>query len=568
MMMIDEDSPSIADPRATKRRKKVQLTFCRSLLETPPKSPQPRCSSPSICSTAGGEAKEPRKKLYGRESSAPSTPSSPPPTSTASHVDLVFLLSCDAICQDFLMPHFSFHELLALERTSKAVRDVVRRKRWWQVKVDRLRGADDRADQLLSRYSSSLSLSHPEYHKKMISKYLTDTSKVVSNIRASSCRKCCKFFSLEGTCHKAFTVDSSAKFVFLQEEGEVCAMELTTNKSRRGVELRPLTTFSVVQADQYCSMLATHHQLLFHVTYQQLHVWNWQKQGQRVEVTHPSETDLMGLGLARAVIIRANRLIIGSNDSQPSQPTTGAALITIWQMDCHNVATDNQISFKPENQISVRPQKEEMPSEFGAILGMKPTSISLDGDDGVVAVALGLYCFSQTNASISIGQVVFYDIGSGKTFGWRQFPAAASCVRVDSRQRKAIVGLEKRDNNDLPYVVVVDIDSGDTLKRLRSKMWGARCLWTDWKRLVFTGDDDGLVMWDVAFGKDDLADKRLVDVDEVMATQLSGSCNGLPVTDRICDIVFDGFHLVVYTRGSSRAAVRLLDFLKLNSIKF
>ena len=60
-------------------------------------------------------------------------------------------------------------------------------------------------------------------------------------------------------------------------------MELTTNKSRRGVELRPLTTFSVVQADQYCSMLATHHQLLFHVTYQQLHVWNWQKQGQRVE---------------------------------------------------------------------------------------------------------------------------------------------------------------------------------------------------------------------------------------------------------------------------------------------
>jgi len=57
-------------------------------------------------------------------------------------------------------------------------------------------------------------------------------------------------------------------------------------------------------------------------------------------------------------------------------------------------------------------------------------------------------------------------------------------------------------------------------------------------------------------------------VDEVMASHLSGACNGLPVTDRICDVVFDGFHLIVYTRGSSRAAVRLLDFLKLNSIKF
>ena len=37
------------------------------------------------------------------------------------------------------------------------------------------------------------------------------------------------------------------------------------------------------KAHRVSSMLATHQQLLFHVTYQQFHVWNWRKQGERVE---------------------------------------------------------------------------------------------------------------------------------------------------------------------------------------------------------------------------------------------------------------------------------------------
>ena len=111
----------------------------------------------------------------------------------------------------------------------------------------------------------------------------------------------------------------------------------------------------------------------------------------------------------------------------------------------------------------------------------------------------------------------------------------------------------------------MDIDSGDSLKRLRAKMWGPRCLWTDWKRLVFTGDDDGLLAWEIPFDTDDPG--CVVDTDESTATSLSG-CNGLPVTDRICDVFFDGFHLLVFTRGGQKATVRLLDFLKLNSVKF
>ena len=89
--------------------------------------------------------------------------------------------------------------------------------------------------------------------------------------------------SLEATCHKAFSVHESAKVIFVQEEGDCVVMELTTNKSKRGAELRPLLLFPVVQTEQYCSLLASYRQLLFHITYQQLHVWNWQMDGRQIE---------------------------------------------------------------------------------------------------------------------------------------------------------------------------------------------------------------------------------------------------------------------------------------------
>ena len=116
-------------------------------------------------------------------------------TSLASvHFDLRFLLVCDAISRDFLLPHFSFHDLLALERTCKPIRDVIRQKRWWKVKVEEFRAADRKAAELLSRYSSAMSLEHPDYHRKMISKYLKDSSNVMANLKSASCRKCTKAF--------------------------------------------------------------------------------------------------------------------------------------------------------------------------------------------------------------------------------------------------------------------------------------------------------------------------------------------------------------------------------------
>lgn len=561
-MGATEESPLEEVLRPLKRRKRVQLTFCRSLQETPPKA-SPRCTSSSHASSS---LAEPRKKLYDREldSNIVST------TATSSHLDLRFLLVCDAISRDFLLPYFSFNDLFALSRCSKAIRDVICQKRWWKLKVEEFRRSDERADELISRYSSSAStLRHPDYHMKMISKYLNDTANVVSNLKAASCRKCCKAFSLELTCHKAFAVHESAKVIFLQEEADCVVMEVAPNKCKRSVELRPLRIFPVVQTEQYCSLLASHRQLLFHVTHQQLHVWNWQNEGQRVDVSSPSEMELMGLGLARAVIVREDHLIIASNDAghTAAEPSTGAALVQIWRIDYSRFEGKNELSFSLDGEISERPQKTEMPTEFGAVVGMKPSSVALDGDSTLLGIAYGLYCFSQFAPSIATGKITFYDLVVKKPLGRRSFSAAASCVRVNAAQRKAIVGFEKRSDQGQSYVTIVDVDTGDTLKQLRSKLWGPRCLWTDWKRLIFTGDDDGLLVWDVLFGVDDVGEKRLVDVDEAMATYLSG-CNGLPTTDRICDLVFDGFHLIVYTRGGVKATVRILDFLKLSSVKF
>ena len=76
--------------------------------------------------------------------------------------------------------------------------------------------------------------------------------------------------------------------------------------------------------------------------------------------------------------------------------------------------------------------------------GMKPTSICLDRDDGILAAAFGFFGFTRSG-TVATGKISFFDVAAKKAFGAKTFAVAASCIRLNASQRKALVGFEKVD---------------------------------------------------------------------------------------------------------------------------
>ena len=157
-----------------------------------------------------------------------------------------------------------------------------------------------------------------------------------------------------------------------------------------------------------------------------------------------------------------------------------------------------------------------------------------------------------------------------KTRQWlcvRWLRAGASRIKVNATQRKALVGFDKDSYKSKPYVQIFNVDTGDTIKKIMSTEEDMTCLWTDWKRFIFTGSVRCLLLWEVVFGVDDAQGKSHVPVTEDFVTGLGGQI-GLPASDKFYDVFFDGFTLIVYTRGGTKASVRVFDCLRLKSVKF
>lgn len=619
-----EESPAPVDElhslRKSKRRKKAEVKFCRGAECSPEAIPptmgvQDRtseglASSPPLPvnpSQAAGLA-EPRASLYvspvdsvSSIQAAPASVSSVSVTASTSAVvatlpsssvrrrppppasfDLRFLLDCDAISRDFLFPLFSFGDLLNLERTCKAIRGVIWSKQIWQQKVTEFRLKDEGGDRLLSRFSSSRSERNPEYYKKMISKYLTDTSKVYENVKGADWRFSCMFFDIETTCHRAFAIHESGQFVFIQDNNDIQVLCIETNKSKRGIALNLLKSFPIVQLDDYCSLVACHSDLVFHATYRQLHAWDWRRGGKRVKIVSPKEIDVTGLGLIRALCVQDDCIVVGSNDGAEPTPTTGQAMVQIWQRS-HSDSDSSSASSSSSSsssciKLSLLEQVSEVPvsnpvwdllyDPFSEFKVRTSTSIALAADEDLVAIGFSFHLVHKAEMfqHLTLGRLRIYD----KKSGWilvRWFDAGASRVRINASQRKAVVGFDKDCYKSKPYVRILDIDTGDTLKRIISTEEDMTCLWTDWKRFIFTGSVRHLLLWEVVFGVDDVGPKRWVDVTEDFVTGFGGQ-KGVPMYDKFYDVYFDGFHMIVYSRGQYRAAVRIFDCLKLRSIKF
>jgi len=564
-----EESPAPIDDlqplRRSKRRRTAVLKFCRGAECSPevlPRTPDlvnPTCFLESV-------AAEPKAKLF--DQAKPASIASP-----RGIIDLEFLLNCDAVSRDFLFPHFSFDDLLALEMTSKSVRNVVWSKQVWRKRVDEFRRKDKHGDKLISRYSSSLSVNNPEYHKKMISKYLKDNSKVYQNVKGANWKSCGKTFDIETTCHRAFAIHESGRYAFIQDANDIQVLSLDTNKSKRGVILNILKSFPIVQPDDYCSLISCHGDIVFHATYRQLHAWDWRRDGLRVEIENSERRDVTGLGLLRAVIVQDDCLVIGSNDGGEPYPSTGKVLVQVWRMKY-----DYGNARKPVLNLEVFAQKTDEPkknavwdewADYDQYRIRRATAISLDGDKELIAIGYSFsFCHIREQFDHRfLGKLRIYDHESETWVCSRWFNAGASQLRINATQRKALVGFDKNCFKSKPYVLILNADTGDTMKEVRSSHEDMTCLWTDWKRFIFTGNVHVLLVWEVVFGVDDVGEKSLVPVYEEFCTGLSGN-KGLPESDKIYDVFFDGFHLIVYTRGQMRASVRVFDCLRLNSVKF
>jgi len=578
----------LAFTRRSKKLKKVHLTLCSGTktqthclenvmpLLSPPKPILDDVSrSQAICSL--GIPKASSTPLRSRRGKKPST---------TVFLDLPKLLSLDVVVKEFLLPHFSFKDVTALEATCKSIKDTIRSNYWWRNKVEVFRRTDDKGDRILSRLSSNVSSTHPDYHKRQISKLMTGLNKVSSNIRDRSCRKHQRSYWLESTCHRAFTIHNTGQFVFVLNDNSAEVLEVVPNKSKRGVELEFRRSFDIVQMEHYCSILVAHRDLLFHVTHQQFHVWDW-KTGLRQDIVSPSEKELLGLGIVKSVVVNDNWLIIGSNNlDQLQEPALGNAQIQIWKFAYPNLTFEQH-----EKLLTIPPPITSfafgLEHEAALFLGVKATAINLDLDGDILAVGYGFYYrFSMYMypPCEGRGRTRFYDLSGSylavapeeedlnnnslisdnpniTKLSGTNCPAAVSCIKVNSKLRKAVVGYETRHSQSLPYLELIDIDTGLALKAFNSSSYSPRCLWTDWKQHIFSGDDDGLLVWEFNFTE------GCFERCQEAAVSLSG-CNGLPATDRICDVFFDGSHVILFTRGSSKATVRLLDFLKLSSTKF
>jgi len=514
-----------------------------------------------------------------------------------SAVGLDIVLNYDVPAREFLLPHLSFKDLFSLERTSRALRDVIREKQLWRCLVEKFRRQDEAVDRLLACYSTSRSVSHPDYFRKMALKYLSDTSKIDDNIQDQSFKMHCMRFSRATTSRDAFTFHESGQTAMILNGDSCDVLTVRTNKSKRGMEVNLLRSFpsGIEQNGAWPSsgiaLLASSGDLLFHVQYLGCRVWNW-RDGSAWQIAEPSpQKMLLGLGFPTVLKAQAEFLIIGSSSGSPLFPNRGSnredrdfpgqegeASIHIWEVSLDDA--ERRVHLSPIVQIARHPDEDA---------SMKFTEA--DSDKNIVV------------ASGPVSKRIYiYDLKT-KILGRVNLGAFVRAICVNASLMRAVVALapdfeSRPDVND--HAVIVDIRTGKTLRRIRDDEFAPpfknpfaendhrpECVWTDWEHYVVTGGWGFCILWDISpddsyvANDDDTADT--IDYYTNNGTPnflyedslwLPKSTNSVLTRVRFCKLRFDGKYLLAYTRphgmgdDGAKPAVRVIDFVKLSSTKF